>query len=166
MCYANFPHRRNLIRHIEVLHGITKLSCFSCSICNLSFLLMKNLKTHYLETYYSESSFECLVRRKIISEESNMGLHMRNNNCEIYNVICSVCCRSFTRSDYLRKHIKIHDFLCTTCYRRFPTIEIFARHIAKSHNSYKPYKCVLCNVLLSEPIAMKKHSSVLGILLN
>jgi uncharacterized Zn-finger protein len=60
---------------------------------------------------------------------------------------CSVCTKSFARSDHLAIHMRTHTgeqpFTCKTCGKTFTTSGNLATHV-RTHTGEKPYVCETC----------------------
>ena len=119
ICLRAFGNKRNLKRHIKNIHG--NIRRFTCKIClkrgeNVKdFLFHMESCTHALQC----NSYDRIIEDNTVSQPFS----------------CPICERSFTRSDNLRRHVKINHkdlgkFICRLCFKSGNTVDGFEQHVS------------------------------------
>nr|CAI5857390.1 unnamed protein product [Callosobruchus analis] len=115
----------------------------TCSYCLKTFSNLKDFRKH--KRVFHEPFLCHVCGKQIISNEPKSHVDSHEN---VKRYKCSVCDKSFTFRDCLRKHVVIHSneakFICSTCGKHFKRRDNLVVHM-RSHAEIKPFPCMLCD---------------------
>ncbi|XP_061484495.1 transcription factor IIIA isoform X2 [Rhineura floridana] len=142
-CGKSFKKHQQLKIHQSQHTGERLFKC-SHEGCKMDFSTPTHLKRHEkIHEGYACKKDGCLFVGKTWSE---LLKHSRHSHVE--PVICSVCAKTFSRKDYLKRHQKIHAtdrevLKCPRegCGRTYTTVFNLQSHIASFHEEKKSFTC-------------------------
>ena len=113
--------KSNIKQHVKGVHknlelesndqGFTTLvkPCFDCPDCDFSTTTHNSLQKHAIVAHdKSEDPINCDHCGFQSMSRSQMAIHNKENHSAAKVFMCDQCEHSFTREEYLRKHIKFH----------------------------------------------------------
>jgi KRAB domain-containing zinc finger protein len=105
--------KSDLNRYVESVHEESKP--FKCKICDYKSATKGNLKRHIESVHEGIKPFKCTICDFKASQKRNLSKHIESKKCHRERYIvsvherkiyaCSFCEKSFSRNDYLKKHI-------------------------------------------------------------
>ncbi|PAV76547.1 hypothetical protein WR25_13669 isoform C [Diploscapter pachys] len=111
---------------------------YVCTSCGQAFSLHDRLAKHIASRH----------RERSATEEGNKT-HK-----------CTVCNKSFGRSDMLTRHMRLHTgskpYSCPTCGQVFSRSDHLSTHL-RTHTGEKPYACSLCSYTASRRDMISRH---------
>jgi uncharacterized Zn-finger protein len=130
---------------------------FLCKVCGKAFSSAENRSLHTRvhsmmkqaalggSKRLQEEIMMCHTRGKTSKDPKLLEEHARKHLAKPFP--CSVCTKSFARSDHLAIHMRTHTgeqpFTCETCGKTFTTSGNLATHV-RTHTGEKPYVCETC----------------------
>jgi len=73
---------------------------------------------------------------------------------------CKICCRTFSHSGNLQKHLKTHSgekpFHCKICEKGFSQKSDLKKHL-RTHTGEKPFTCKICDQSFTQSCSLQKH---------
>ena len=98
----------------------------------------------------------------IFDENCSLQNHTNQGNSKETLQKCSICKKTFTLKDSLKKHIKlVHEekkpYSCQICDKKFPRIKELRKHINAVHLGKKPNKCSTCEKMFYAKGDLKSH---------
>ena len=133
---------------------------FTCSICGEMFAFKDRLSKH-IKSKHRNKSIDSLNQTKstVTSQQSVNG----RNSPKSY--ICTICNRSFARSDMLTRHSRVHSgvkpYNCDICKQEFTRSDHLATH-KRTHSGEKPYKCSKCTYTACRRDMITRHMKTHG----
>lgn len=125
---------------------------FKCGFCNKTYKWRQSLKEHFRVAHSNNrSSFLCMICCKTFTAKSSLVVHAKIHSGEKYS--CPYCPKTYTKASYLKIHSMVHSgverprpFQCVEsgCGRCFTTKNSLSIHIAHTHTTERPHKCVQC----------------------
>lgn len=127
-------------------------------------LFLSNLQSINSETFSSKrgSSTMTILPKQLqvkkveeVKPSSLLPKHSIESSTQISRIVkiheCSVCNRTFTRAEHLRRHMAIHlnstPYNCEICDRKFSRSDHMVQHFRVHHPHVRPYKCRYTNCL-------------------
>lgn len=158
----------------EVPEG--KFPYYGCTICNISYLELKELDQHIVTTHKNRmTSWDFQVQKKIKKKKERKLQKMKSveklqkkkeekpkteeEKCleKIYK--CASCFKQFALSYYLKLHVRSHTgekpYQCAECGVAFITASKLGRH-RRMHTECK-FECRICHKLFSRFDTLTKH---------
>ena len=148
---------------------------FQCSLCSKTFAYSKQVKIHYSKVHkeknipdnqIADTEFRCENCKKEFSSNIHLRRHMKTVNCllvhsKIKTFVCSVCKKTFSRSDNLqihfeRMHEKSKKFNCEKCSKSFAIKYLLKIHLERTHAKEK-FECEICHKTFKNPYHHKQH---------
>lgn len=129
---------------------------FTCAICGEMFAFKDRLSKHIKSKHRKT---EPIDESKAIapSQQSNNG---GRNSPNQRNYQCTICNRSFSRSDMLTRHSRVHSglkpYTCNICNSEFTRSDHLATH-KRTHSGEKPYKCSKCTYTACRRDMITRH---------
>lgn len=117
----------------------------------------------------SETSFICehcgqgfamhdRLAKHIASRHRDRSASVNDENSKIHK--CTLCTKSFGRSDMLTRHMRLHTgikpYSCRDCGQVFSRSDHLSTH-QRTHTGEKPYKCPHCNYAASRRDMITRH---------
>ncbi len=153
-CDKQFPHKKQLSRHVKEMH---KKDVFNCGVCGQVFTRIDNMRRHE-KAHGEDNRYKCDVCDRSYQIQSKLIEHKRIHTGE-KPYKCHFCEKVFRTSVAVNKHMKVHSsekpFSCTLCGRGFNQLEQMERHL-KTHDK-KTYLCNVCGKLLASEAGLKLH---------
>ena len=167
ICAGEFGTKCSLIRHIKYIHG--NIRRFSCKIC--------------LKHGENVNDFIFHMKRCLHALRRNSYDRIIEDIMVTHPFSCPVCERSFTRSDSLRRHVKINHkdsgkFICRLCFKSGNTVDELEQHVSRcsqrirrkfssrrstsakknsSINRQMKYACFICDDLYPDRTKLVRH---------
>ena len=157
---------------------------FNCAICQKSFFIPSDLKSHTNIVHGSMKEYACDKCNKGLGYGESLKKHMVSIHGEesYNNYPCNICDKKFGALNELTKHLqKVHHeekkehiehnqikteikddkssllrFKCEVCLKYFQTYAKLDKH-KNMHSGFKPYECTLCGKYLSDKYTLKSH---------
>lgn len=112
---------------------------FICSLCGQDFILHDRLAKHIASRHKAS--------RHDGSASAGLGDGCDEPGKSGKSYLCTVCQRSFARSDMLTRHMRLHTgvkpYTCKVCGQVFSRSDHLSTH-QRTHTGEKPYKCAQC----------------------
>ena len=103
---------------------------------------------------------QCTYCPKTFILQHNLDKHMDKKHINVDANKCSICNKTFNRTNYLKQHMLIHTgekpVKCPVCDKTFRQKPELTRHL-RVHTGEKPYKCTECEEAYTEKIYLKRH---------
>ncbi|KRX45170.1 Early growth response protein 1 [Trichinella murrelli] len=135
------------VDHCEPVNS-TSPCAYSCSICCQEF----KSRARYLK--HMEKSHEASAGGS--AEPSKAPKPPRTKSH-----VCSVCQKTFSRSDMLTRHMRLHTgvkpYSCRTCGQLFSRSDHLSTH-KRTHTGEKPYQCPVCPYAASRRDLITRHA--------
>ena len=136
-----FPYSRpiSLKAHIESFHKGIKPQ-HHCKICEKSFVLKQNLKSHFINRHTEREPNHCDMCGKNFTLRSTLKVHIHEVHEGKKDHQCDFCDKVYTRKFELKKHMrKVHEgenngkIKCDICGITFMTMAHLQTHYSKIH---------------------------------
>ncbi|XP_072536499.1 zinc finger protein 1035 isoform X2 [Salminus brasiliensis] len=154
ICSKQFSSRRNLTRHMSVLHSTIKP--FFCKRCGKGYSTKRTLRRHVLTVNCKRSSGEALKAPvpdapiRPSKETSNLLPRAQGQRSSKFQFHCEYCPRRFKTHWQLNVHTRLHTgekpFGCAGCGERFIRRDYLQRHIIKCSRKDKRRRKVPCDL--------------------
>ncbi|KRZ55577.1 Early growth response protein 1 [Trichinella nativa] len=135
------------VDHCEPVNSASPCA-YSCSICCQEF----KSRARYLK--HMEKSHEASAGGS--AEPSKAPKPPRTKSH-----VCSVCQKTFSRSDMLTRHMRLHTgvkpYSCRTCGQLFSRSDHLSTH-KRTHTGEKPYQCPVCPYAASRRDLITRHA--------
>ncbi|OUC40424.1 zinc finger, C2H2 type, partial [Trichinella nativa] len=135
------------VDHCEPVNSASPCA-YSCSICCQEF----KSRARYLK--HMEKSHEASAGGP--AEPSKAPKPPRTKSH-----VCSVCQKTFSRSDMLTRHMRLHTgvkpYSCRTCGQLFSRSDHLSTH-KRTHTGEKPYQCPVCPYAASRRDLITRHA--------
>ncbi|KRZ77998.1 Early growth response protein 1 [Trichinella papuae] len=142
------PPPANKHDHCELVNS-TPSCAYSCSICCQEFKSRARYLKHMEKSHQANSaggSNEPPKPPKPTRTKSHL---------------CSVCQKTFSRSDMLTRHMRLHTgvkpYSCRTCGQLFSRSDHLSTH-KRTHTGEKPYQCPVCPYAASRRDLITRHA--------
>ncbi|CAO1392762.1 unnamed protein product [Diamesa hyperborea] len=140
-----------------------------CTLCDLKFQSMDEMKIHRRRTHYSmnvpNEIVQCNLCQKSLKKKS-LPAHIRfaHHENRKLNFVCHICGKAYDREFDFRSHVTLHTgerpFVCDICGFPFPLRGYLVRHIRQVHmkNPNAPrHKCNLCEKSYAQRVKLREH---------
>ena len=150
-----------------------KPNIFKCSICDETFALEENLKTHlfdeHLKNDVNHKAFKCEMCDKSFKLRCNLTQHFSRIHENTYRFQCKHCEKDFKFAGNLKRHVRdCHSIdenqeivkkphKCNICDKSFPNKSLFMNHISRSHKKTFEFKCDFCEKRFNLQIDLTKR---------
>ena len=129
---------------LQEMPGNQKSKDFECSLCSKTFVSPSTFKIHYNNIHLGLKS-KCEYCDKLVT---NLGSHKKAMHSMVKDFACSVCHKTFNRSDqlkihYKRMHEKSKSFSCEKCPKAFASESLLKTHLKRTHSEDK-INCEIC----------------------
>ncbi|CAL1297200.1 unnamed protein product [Larinioides sclopetarius] len=155
VCYKQFKHKGNFIRHYRI-HTGEKPSV--CDTCGKAFAVKGNL-TRHVRSHTGEKPFACDICGREFTHKVDLERHLRTHTGE-RPYVCDTCGRGFKQKGNLNSHLRIHTgerpYVCDICGRRFTQKASLDGHL-RIHTGERPYVCDICERSFTVGSKLKKH---------
>ena len=170
----NQNHENVSIKEKKIISNI-------CSLCEIKFYKVKELRKHMATIHSDFEPFICDICGKAFKQKSKLKLHGKVHHptssdtesetlpCNIKSFICDTCGETFKQKGQLNVHGKVHDlntsdmesktFPCTLCPRTVASKYILRKHINFIHGNIKFAPCTKCGKELRQ-FSVKKHEKL------
>ena len=133
-------YRRHIQRHF-------KCNKYPCSVCQKRFPSIAELNLHY-NIHTGDARYECEICDFRAYFKYILNAHMRKHTPEKHVHACNKCQKVYSRSDSLKRHLKLHDnrkpYRCSRCQRAY-TSSFWCRVHEKTHSvTEKIHQCNHC----------------------
>lgn len=142
MCGKFLPVKLKSI-HLKQFHK-NEVDKATCSICNIQFQSIKELKRHRLCIHINNTSLCHICGLNVRGSKFKYHLDSHDN---YKNFKCPKCNKRFNRKERLKVHLLVHSdeakWKCASCGKGFKTKYNLRVHIRK-HTNIKPFECLIC----------------------
>ena len=124
---------------------------YSCQICDQSFTISGQLKSHQ-KKHIQGNLISCETCNITFSKTYNLEKHNKIYHSGWSRLNCKLCKKSYTSTRDLKLHITSHTgerpYLCTECPKTYRLPNHLKEHLS-IHSGQKPYSCSLCKKCFS-----------------
>ncbi|CAL4095161.1 unnamed protein product, partial [Meganyctiphanes norvegica] len=172
-CSVGFPSAALLIKHLQDIHPNT---ANTCTKCKATFIDKDQLVYHMDQKHrrgrrkkdekvvdLPGNSVVCSECGKVCSTMMAYQSHKYNEHIHLYPHECRVCCRRFSRLEYLDTHLKTHingNIVCQKCSVKFSNASHLVDHMYYVHGQKKALMCAICQRFFSSPSSLKIHQNM------
>ena len=165
MCNQTFTRKRNLKRHIAIVHEGSKN--YKCNKCDEAFADASKLRKHKKSIHNIEPEKPTPFNDKGSSFDMKDHVMIVNEGIKTYQ--CGICSKKLKSSSKLKVHvITVHEGLknykCEECNKCFGTQGVLTTHIERVHKRTETHVCELCGKSYNNPqnlvYHMKVHSGI------
>eukprot|EP01083_Nonionella_stella_P124259 375107_1 len=147
-CQKSFARRSGSRRHLETVHGYTRVPCDQCSRVFKSTrsrdIHMQNI--HEPE-FQARPRWACPQCEKTCQTQTGLRLHRQSVHNPVRQYMCMRCAKTFITKAAWKRHAITHkppQFRCPVCSKHLKTAHTVKRHIREVHTKAKPYHCDRC----------------------
>ena len=148
-CELTFGSEKERLEHAKQTHT-------RCSICDMVFRSVRNLKMHVANVHEKLKPVKCPKCDFTCGRKDNLRIHDRHVHQKLKGFVCSYCGKAFSSNGQLNAHIKtVHTnercHACTLCSKKFVFAGKLRRHMNKSHH------CKECGEEFVLPKELRNH---------
>ena len=140
--------------HLRNSHSFSPLVL--CSLCNMSFSLVKYCKKHCELVHNVTQTFfryECCCCPKQLNDKKVMDAHIMSQHYyslfpRLRPFLCTTCGVTVIGLEKFVSHLQNHFVLCNSCPAMFKTPEEFFNHYKLIHSNF--LKCGICCCLITD----------------
>ena len=150
-----------LKRHFRLIHKRNLI--FSSSYCTFKSSRSDKLKNHIKAVHEKVRNEKCPACDYASFDTLTLKNHIRSKHLKIQGTSqCHICDKTFTRSFYLKFHVKlvhalVKDFQCPTCEYSTSWKPNLTMHIKVKHDKVKDFQCKHCSYSTGAPSAIRDH---------
>eukprot|EP00096_Caligus_rogercresseyi_P011157 TRINITY_DN4304_c0_g1_i2.p1 TRINITY_DN4304_c0_g1~~TRINITY_DN4304_c0_g1_i2.p1 ORF type:complete len:689 (-),score=176.27 TRINITY_DN4304_c0_g1_i2:61-2019(-) len=172
-CGTNFPNKKDLDDHMEVLDCL-QYKCFLCEFpCRSSMELKKHQgDTHSVtdlegcpsieDQIIKAIEFKCDVCHRSFGSKQARSMHKNRCHAQEKPFRCTICTKTFSRKVGLMDHQRIHTgerpFQCEMCGATFKQKSNLASHVDGTHLNVKRHKCKICGAMFKRRRLLDYHT--------
>ncbi|KAL5020490.1 hypothetical protein ScPMuIL_003382 [Solemya velum] len=136
-------------KRLTAQQGSSVIESYICIMCSREFTQSGNFRSH-MKQHRVEDGLQCKcgICHLECNNDTELLSHMTKAHTGEDPYKCSICDRSFTQYNNLRRHLRVHNgnsFKCTMCDQEFSEIFYLEMHMG-SHTGERIYKCGICNM--------------------
>ena len=132
-CAKMYKSKSSLRYHMQAVHESNGNVSFSCSLCDKSFKVERNLTIHK-QTHKKTKDFKCNTCDAFFKRSSDLLNHQRRHT-KAYTLFCKTCNKGFYEKRKLKEHENIHT-------------------------GFKPYQCSVCDFRCAFKCNLPKHMKI------
>lgn len=158
LCDRDYSSSQQLRYHIMSKHS--DISKFKCTMCkfktNSSFAFKNHKKRHNGEKPYSCSNCDLtfILRSVLIKHFKRKHVIEKPYKCKMCDFRCAL---KFDLNFHMKKHTGEKKYSCNYCGCKFVASNVLKSHIISKHTTEKPYKCTKCNFKSKYRIDISTH---------
>ena len=174
-CPKSFQCKQSLDYHMLTKHTKKANVCYSCELCDKTFVAKVALENHLRFVHSDERKFSCdqcesKFKQKKHLHNHSLYVHGLNQKKEDYwqdlpkkDFECDLCKSKFIRKTDLKAHVKqkhenMDEFVCDQCSAKFKYKKNLTRHKIEKHAPEKSeFKCSHCSKIFGQKRSMEKH---------
>ena len=149
ICNESFLKKSNLRIHLKA-HCDTKIT-YSCRMCDVLFDKTTELEQHMQVTH---NTFACDICSKSFPSLAAMEEHKGEHNKQTF--YCHLCKKICPNKDDLVNHLETHHMACSKCGKTFTRKEYMLRHVDECHAD-QTFPCEICNKTFVRKDVLQVH---------